>query len=282
MLAAGVALASLPLWGPAARPRNSPAVDARCSDGLAQGWDPDLDLSAPLADAFAAKRWSAEAPDDADPAPSSGPPRDVSRRYLQTVARAESGLDAHAHAATSSAAGPFQFVDQTWLLTLHRYGGSLGLGLEAGFIRIDADGRARVGDPRVRAALLALRYDPAISGAMAAALTRENGQTLAAALGRPPSGAELYAAHLLGAGQALQLLSAYRLAPAYPAAALFPVAASSNRRLFFAAGAPRTVRDLMEIIVAKTRLGGPPFEARSTEVLARDELVNLAPESASY
>ncbi len=285
ILASGLALASLPLWGPAAAPWASPAAARPILDWGDPGWG--LDLSHQIGDssvgALGLTRSSTQAAKDgACPTRWSCVELGVSPRYLAAVARAESGFVSRAHASTSSAAGPFQFIDQTWLLTLHRYGRSLGLGLEASFIRIGPDGRARVGDRQVRAALLALRYDPAIAGAMAAALTRENGRTLGAALGRPPTGAELYAAHLLGAGQALQLLAAYRLTPAYPAAELFPVAASGNPHLFFAAGAPRTVRDLVEIIVAKTRFGGPPFEAWPTEVLAGDELVNLAPESASY
>jgi len=207
---------------------------------------------------------------------------DVSARYLAAVARAESGFVVRAHASTSSAAGPFQFVSQTWLLTLHRYGRSLGLGLEAALVRIDADGRARAISPEARSALLALRYDPAIATALARALTRENAEALKSALGRPPTGAELYAAHVLGPGQALQLLSASRLTPNLPAAAIFPVAAASNPGLFYAGGAPRSVLDLMGTIAAKESADGRPTFTRPLGRPAEDELVNLPPESASY
>src|SRR5690606_7637021 len=42
--------------------------------------------------------------------------------FLMRTARRESALDPRARARTSSAAGLFQFIEQTWLATLHRHG----------------------------------------------------------------------------------------------------------------------------------------------------------------
>ena len=182
----------------------------------------------------------------------------VSPRYLFAVARAESGLSAYARSPTSSAAGLFQFVDQTWLKTLRRHGVGLGLATEAGAIRIGADGRARVADPLWRAEILALRFDPVVAARLAGALTRENTSTLRLALGRPPTAGELYAAHLLGPSQALLLLSTAQVAPAYPARTILPVAAASNRALFYAGAAPRSVRQLVVLIADHASGGGEP------------------------
>ena len=182
----------------------------------------------------------------------------VSPRYLFAVARAESGLSAYARSPTSSAAGLFQFVDQTWLRAVRRYGPGLGLAAEAGGIRIGADGRARVADPQWRAEILALRYDPMVAARLAGALTRENAAVLRAALGRPPTAGELYAAHLLGPRQALLLLSADRVTPAYPARTILPVAAASNRALFYAGAAPRSVRQVVVLIADRASGGGEP------------------------
>ena len=179
----------------------------------------------------------------------------VSPRYLFAIARAESGLSIYARARASSAAGLFQFVDQTWLGTLRRYGPRLGLAAEAAAIHIGADGRARVADPLRREEILALRYDPAISARLAGALTGENAATLRAALGRWPTEAELYAAHLLGPDQALVLLSAAQAAPAYPARALFPAAAAANHALFYVGAAPRSVRELVGLIADRAAAG---------------------------
>ena len=179
----------------------------------------------------------------------------VSPGFLLAVARAESGLSIYARARASSAAGLFQFVDQTWLRTLRRYGPGLGLAADAEAIRVGADGMARVADPVRREEILALRYDPEVAARLAGALTRENAGTLRVALGRWPTAAELYAAHLLGPDQALVLLSAAQAAPAYPAPALFPAEAAANHSLFYAGSAPRSVRALVGLIADRASEG---------------------------
>lgn len=179
----------------------------------------------------------------------------VSPLYLLAVARAESGLSTYARTPASSAAGLFQFVDQTWLRTLRRYGAGLGLGTEAQAIRTDAEGRSRIVDPRLREAIYGLRYDPVVSARLAGALTRENAEALRSELGRWPTAGELYAAHLLGPRQALLLLSAVRAAPAYPAPAILPAAAASNPGLFYSAGWPLSVRQVFGRIA--DRVSGP-------------------------
>lgn len=179
----------------------------------------------------------------------------VSPAFLIAVARAESGLSTYARARASSAAGLFQFVDQTWLRTLRRYGPSFGLADEADAIRVGADGRARVADPLRREQILALRYDPEVSARLAGALTRENAVALRPALGRWPTAAELYAAHLLGPDQALVLLSAAQAAPSYPAPPLLPAAAAANHSLFYAGRAPRSVRELVGLIADRASEG---------------------------
>jgi hypothetical protein len=182
----------------------------------------------------------------------------VSPRYLFAVARSESRLSTYARAPTSSAAGLFQFVDQTWLRTLRRYGDGLGLAPEAAAIRVVAGGRAEVANPLRRAEILALRYDPVVAARLAGALTRENASTLRLALGRSPTAGELYAAHLLGPGGALLLLSADRVAPAYPARLLLPAAAASNRALFYAGATPRSAHEVADIIAYRASGGGEP------------------------
>jgi hypothetical protein len=179
----------------------------------------------------------------------------VSPHYLLAVARAESGLSIYARARTSSAAGLFQFVDQTWLTTLRRYGPGLGLAREAGAIRLGAGGRAWVADPLRRDEILALRYDPEVSARLAGALTRENAATLRAGLGRWPTAAELYAAHLLGPDHALVLLSVAQAAPAYPAMRLLPSAAGANHALFYAGSRPRSARELAGLIAGRASKG---------------------------
>jgi hypothetical protein len=141
----------------------------------------------------------------------------VSARYLTATAARESAFDPEAQAGTSSAAGLYQFIESTWLETLSRNAGRLGLEREAGLAREDA---------------LALRFDPQLSALLAGALTAENSDLLAARLGRPPTEGELYSAHVLGAGGAAQLARAAQKSPEASVAQLFPAAARANHALF--------------------------------------------------
>ncbi len=157
----------------------------------------------------------------------------VDVRYLQATAQRESGFDVNAKAATSSAAGLYQFIESTWLQTLERHGAQYGLN----------DANAEAGADR--ASLLSLRFDPHAAALMAGALTRENADALTGVLGREPDAGELYAAHVLGAGDATRLLQTASAAPETPAADLFPRAAAANRGLFYTPdGAPVTAEAL--------------------------------------
>ena len=60
----------------------------------------------------------------------------------------------------------------------------------------------------MRAAIMRLRNDPAVSATMAGAFTQTNAAQLASALGRQPSEGELYIAHFLGSDGAAKLIGA--------------------------------------------------------------------------
>src|ERR1700733_1579521 len=60
--------------------------------------------------------------------------------YLVTTAERESSLNPQLHSHSSSAAGLFQFVDQTWLSTLKNSGAAFGYGQEAAAIHKTANG----------------------------------------------------------------------------------------------------------------------------------------------
>ena len=87
--------------------------------------------------------------------------------YLLGTAMRESSLKPNAQSSTSSAAGLFQFVDQTWLGLVKTHGAKYGLGSMAGAISMDADGRYHAANDADRQAILALKKDPQISALMA-------------------------------------------------------------------------------------------------------------------
>lgn len=151
--------------------------------------------------------------------------------YLLGTAVKESGLDPQAAAKTSSARGAFQFIEQTWLGLVKEHGAAEGQGRLASAIET-RNGIHLVRDPATREAILALREDPAFSSIMAGHLTRQNAAHLAADRGVQPGSGDLYAAHVLGAKGAAELLRAVQAQPHQSAAALFPQAAKANPALF--------------------------------------------------
>lgn len=163
---------------------------------------------------------------------------------VRTAAR-ESNFDPNARAATSSAAGMYQFLDQTWLAMMSRHGGEHGLAREAGMIEQSETGRYTVADPAERQRILDLRFDAGVAARMAGELAAENASILQSRIGRQPTSGELYAAHFLGAGGASELINAATETPTARADRLFPAAAAANRNVFYDGGQPRNVRDVL-------------------------------------
>lgn len=175
----------------------------------------------------------------------------VSFDYLIKTAKRESNLNPDAKASSSSATGLFQFIEQTWLGLVKREGPKIGLDDAASAIQRDGSGRYVVPEAEARAQILAMRKDPTLSARLAGVFTAENKASLREALGRDPSGGELYIAHFMGAGGARELISQASNNPERSAASAFPDAASANRSIFFdSAGRARTVREVYSRLVA--------------------------------
>jgi len=165
--------------------------------------------------------------------------------YLMKAARRESALNPQAHARTSSAAGLFQFIDQTWLGMLKTAGAKHGYGAYADQIVKGGDGRYHVQDPTVRKQVLGLRYNPDANAVMAAEMTAGHAAYLKGRIGRDPTQGELYAAHFLGPDGAADLIQAADNRPQATAAALFPAAARSNHGVFYHHGRALNVAEVV-------------------------------------
>ncbi len=165
--------------------------------------------------------------------------------YLLDTAMRESSLKPSAQARTSSAAGLFQFVDQTWLGMVKNYGAKYGLGHYADAISQGNDGRYRVANSADRKAILALRKDPEVASLMEGEMAQATRATLQQSLGRDVCGGELYAAHFLGPDAACKLIKLSDSHPGASAAHAFPAAADANRHVFYHSnGTPKTVREV--------------------------------------
>ena len=173
--------------------------------------------------------------------------------FLMKTANRESGYNPKAQAPTSSAAGLFQFVEQTWLSTLKQHGAKYGYARYADLITKGSDGRLRVDGGEARKAVMDLRLDPHAASLMAGELTSDHAAYLRGRTGRAPTGGELYAAHFLGPSGSAKLIEAVQSRPGASAASLFPDAAASNRSIFYRDGRPATVS---EVYANLTRSGG--------------------------
>lgn len=151
--------------------------------------------------------------------------------YLMTLADVESSLSPGAKAPTSSAEGLFQFIDRTWLETLHEHAGAYGYDAVANAISI-VDDDPVITDAKDRAWIMGLRRDPYFSALMACELIKDIQRELQAVGERELAEAELYLAHFLGASNAVRFLQALDEEPNTPAAKLFPKAAKANAGLF--------------------------------------------------
>ena len=169
----------------------------------------------------------------------------VDFEYLARTAARESNFDPQAQARTSSAAGMFQFIEQTWLGMMQRHGDSHGFADLASQIQQGEDGRFQVADGAARQRILDLRFDADAAALMAGELAAENGRVIEERVGRPASSGELYAAHFLGASGAADLIEAVRDNPQQSAAHLFPAAAAANRNMFYDNGRPVSAASLL-------------------------------------
>jgi hypothetical protein len=196
----------------------------------------------------------------------------TSFNYLLATAQIESGFNALAGAAASSAKGLFQFIQQTWLATMKQAGPALGYGHYAAAITKDASGHYEVNDPALRNQILKLRNDPTANAVMAGAFTKINAAILSERLGRAPTEGELYIAHFLGAGGAAQLINLAATNPNAKAADFFSNAARANSSIFYdrGTGAARSVAEVRNVLTARYEVArnGHDQPAASAQVAA--------------
>jgi hypothetical protein len=171
--------------------------------------------------------------------------------YLLGQAKIESSLNPTARAATSSATGLYQFIDQSWLAVVDKHGSEYGLGWASNAIQ-QSGGRYYVADPELRQQILDLRKHPETASVMAAEHAADNKAYLESKLGREAEPVDLYLAHFLGVGGASKFLSVHDRAPDASAASLFPSAARANRSIFYdRSGNARSFADIRDRFASK-------------------------------
>ena len=191
--------------------------------------------------------------------------------FLLGTARRESSFNPGAHARTSSAAGLFQFVDQTWLATLKQHGAKYGYARYADLIQQGSDGRFHVDGIEARRTVMDLRLDPHAASLMAGELASDHASYLRGRMGRDPTAGELYAAHVLGPQGSAKLIEAVRANPQVTAASLFPDAAGSNRGLFYRDGRAVSAGELYANLTRTPADGAPAVSSPGPAAAPRDD-----------
>lgn len=126
--------------------------------------------------------------------------------FVDQIIQVESGGNPNAKNPRSTATGPGQFIESTWLNTISKYRPDLTTG-------------------RTKEEILALRTDPSVSRQMTEALAAENAAGLTKA-GFPATPGNTYLAHFAGPQGAISALSA---SPATPVSEILgPAAMKAN------------------------------------------------------
>ncbi len=191
--------------------------------------------------------------------------------FLLGAAKRESGYNPGAKAGSSSAAGLFQFVEQTWMSTLKKHGAKHGYARYAELIQQGGDGRYHVDGAEARKAVMDLRFDPHAASLMAGELTSDHAAYLRGRVGRNPTAGELYAAHFLGPQGSAKLIEAVQTSPHAAAASLFPDAAASNHKIFYHDGRAATVGEVYANLTHASTAAGSARAATPTAAPAQDQ-----------
>ena len=184
--------------------------------------------------------------------------------FLMNMAKRESSLNPDAKAKTSSAAGLFQFIEQTWLGAVKQYGQRHGLEDYSADITRAPNGKFSVTDTARREEILNLRFDPNASAALAGELASENKSYLEGRLGRAAQSADLYTAHFLGPVGAVRLLSSVS---SMTAAEVLPKAAAANKNVFYDGARAKSVGEVVASIAQS--MGGKNTEPSKEVAPAR-------------
>lgn len=165
----------------------------------------------------------------------------VDPNLLMALAWRESRFDPQARNRRSSANGLLQFTSGTWLRTVHDFGAQHGAAAYAAAIHKERSGELTVHDQPMRAAILRLRGDPALSTMLAAEAMGRQRAAMQTRLGRSVTPADLYLLHVLGPSGSARFLTALAQRPSASSLDVASRKTLRNAGLLARDGRPMTV-----------------------------------------
>lgn len=176
--------------------------------------------------------------------------------YLMELAAVESSFNPRAEASSTSAAGLYQFKQDTWLEAVKLHGRDYGLGQYARQVEFTVDGdgyrQPLIRDPELLQQVLDLRFNPGLSAVLAAEKVREGMRRLSGRLPREPGRADLYLTHFFGVSGAISFLEELTNNPDHIAGEIFPGPARRNRNIFQRSNRSlRTVAEVYRVLERK-------------------------------
>ena len=165
----------------------------------------------------------------------------VSATTLARVANVESNFNPNARNKSSSAAGLFQFTDETWRGLVQKYGSKYGVSTATS------------------------KMDPRANSLMGALFTRDN-QDFMKSRGIPINDSNTYLAHFLGPHGLAKL---YKSNDNVSAASILPRAAASNSSIFYKNGKASTVGDIKQWAAGKMNSDFDPGQVTTKKEIAQ-------------
>ena len=180
----------------------------------------------------------------------------VNFSFLMQLAEIESTFNTRSQSTSSSAAGLYQFKDDTWLEIVKRHGKKYGLGEYASQVDFFIDGsgnrRPMISDPLTFNHAMNLRHNPRISALMAAEYIKGNIKQLSQSTEHNIGSTEMYLTHFLGLSGAITFLDFLTNNPDKVAEDIFPGPASRNHNIFrYKSRKQRTIAEVYDLLDSK-------------------------------
>jgi len=166
---------------------------------------------------------------------------------LVAIAGAESSFRPEVKNRHSTAAGPYQITETTWLHLVKSYGASVGRADLAALVHQGADGKLTVAAAD-RSRVLGARHEVDLSSQLAAKYCDECRAGLSKKLGRTPSEEEVRVGYFLGVSGATRLINAAADQPGTAMSALLPRAFTNHRAMFSAEGRALNAQQALNLL----------------------------------